>query len=1299
MKRQRNNILLYYAICFVLLLLHQSVSGQYEGGKGSGFYEADTSSNCSLINIYSGSGSDGFDFVKDILECDPPLLFSLGGSGSGFYTDSLLNNCPLSIIYKGDAADGFGYAINSPCPLDTVIIETELLQDYSCSTADLAIVSVQIVADNEFYSSSPDYTYIWKDENGDTLAGYPVTKSSLYDTLSNLEPGEYTIFVYDSENKVDSVTINIADCLYRGGSGVGFAFDTIQSDCRLTSVYKNSGNDGVDFGVDTSSMCDIYMFSSGGSGQGFDIDTLMQICNDRNIYSGDEADGYGYVTNTNDCESVLFSLGGSGDGFDKDSLIQDCSSVSIYSSTEGDGFDFDALSEECHSVLFTIGGSGNGFDTDSLLQDCSLVSIYANTGDDGFDYVEDIPECNLVFFSCGGTGNGFDADSVIQDCDLPNLFSGGESDGYSYVYEIPCLDDSVVIEAEVINQITCPLSDDDGSAYVSIVDGFPDWRSVADYTYIWKNSNGDTLTGYPKTTSETSDTIYNLGVDDYTIIVKDANGYTDSTEIYITDCLYRGGEGSGFYSKDTISECYLTSIYANSGNDGFDFKVDTQTCYNNLFSVGGDGFGFDDDTLYQDCSAISIYKSSGNDGFDYLVDTVDCSDTYFYAFGGNGNGFDNDTFSVDCSVPNISTGGQADGADQQYNGCTPFIYENTATNNTCLTADTITSDGSNEWLLIYKDEMVVAAIKDYGNKLGEITTEFYINEDEVRVDPYGILPSYYLDRNFNISAENLIYDSHVRVRLYFLTNELQALIDADDDVTSINYIGATRYHGDNEDCTLSNNIDNNDSTNYVHYSDYTWDTYENGYYIEFDINAFSEFYINNSSSLPEEYSLSDDISVISDYNGSDVSCYGDSNGVAVVTPRYGVEPYTYQWDDPLSQTDSIADSLAAGTYHVTIIDANDVAHIDSITVSNPDTLSVNATVTEACFDEDNGTIDLSVSGGTLAEGSLYSYSWSTFDGSGLVVSDSDQYALIKGTYYVTVMDDNLCKKDTTVIVAEYDTSEAPSSIKVINDSTCEGTSKLLVPVNGVLGNNAEWVWYNDAACLYKIYTGDTCEVDPDLSSNFYVRAEGGCDTSSTTAVYVNVLLPSEAADSISLSDKYIVSGTNDTLVVCGGTLGAGASWEWYLDAACSISAGDSGDTLFVAPTETTEYWVRAEGSCNITDTVSVAVYVIVEPLKPGTPTGADTLCQNAPNTNYSTTGATNATSYNWNIYPDSAGTITGTGTTIEVDWSASYYEEVGITVKGVNSSGTGPVSDTLWIWIWKRPQAGGAHHISNKWGE
>ncbi len=65
------------------------------------------------------------------------------------------------------------------------------------------------------------------------------------------------------------------------------------------------------------------------------------------------------------------------------------------------------------------------------------------------------------------------------------------------------------------------------------------------------------------------------------------------------------------------------------------------------------------------------------------------------------------------------------------------------------------------------------------------------------------------------------------------------------------------------------------------------------------------------------------------------SCNGTCDGFATATVSGGFSPYTYQWNDPGNQTDSVATGLCAGTYIVTITDSLGFTGIDSVMINQP----------------------------------------------------------------------------------------------------------------------------------------------------------------------------------------------------------------------------------------------------------------------------------------------------------------------------------------------------------------------------
>ena len=155
---------------------------------------------------------------------------------------------------------------------------------------------------------------------------------------------------------------------------------------------------------------------------------------------------------------------------------------------------------------------------------------------------------------------------------------------------------------------------------------------------------------------------------------------------------------------------------------------------------------------------------------------------------------------------------------------------------------------------------------------------------------------------------------------------------------------------------------------------------------------------------------------------TDVDCYGNSSGVLIASAVGGTSPYNLLWNTGVSG--SIVTNLSAGTYVLTVTDANNCQVTDTFEINEPDALVAGIT--------QNGYV-LTVSGpngGTLP----YSYSWyeqsSPFSslGGGLnyVVSSY-------GTYYVEVTDANGCEVTSNSV--SYD--EGPLGAIDISDLEIE----------------------------------------------------------------------------------------------------------------------------------------------------------------------------------------------------------------------------------------------------------------------
>ena len=163
---------------------------------------------------------------------------------------------------------------------------------------------------------------------------------------------------------------------------------------------------------------------------------------------------------------------------------------------------------------------------------------------------------------------------------------------------------------------------------------------------------------------------------------------------------------------------------------------------------------------------------------------------------------------------------------------------------------------------------------------------------------------------------------------------------------------------------------------------------------------------------------------------TDVTCNGLCDGTATITPTGGCAPYAYLWDN--GQVTSTAIGLCAGTYTCTVTDCNGCSYTTSVTITEPDVLTENITITNVtCNGLCDGTATTTPTGGCAP----YTYLWNN----GMVyyvLTDSNATAinLCAGTHTYTVTDCNGCSFTSSVTITEplplisYDTFSITTSI-------------------------------------------------------------------------------------------------------------------------------------------------------------------------------------------------------------------------------------------------------------------------------
>ncbi|MCB0644291.1 MAG: SprB repeat-containing protein, partial [Phaeodactylibacter sp.] len=129
-------------------------------------------------------------------------------------------------------------------------------------------------------------------------------------------------------------------------------------------------------------------------------------------------------------------------------------------------------------------------------------------------------------------------------------------------------------------------------------------------------------------------------------------------------------------------------------------------------------------------------------------------------------------------------------------------------------------------------------------------------------------------------------------------------------------------------------------------------------------------------------------------------------GTITVTPTGGVGPYMFMWSS--GQTTQTITYLNPGTYCVTIMDSNACGYVNCVPVTDtpPDVVVVTTDVD--CTDNNNGTAEAIVTGGSAP----YTYLWNTGATTPIITG------LGPGTYTVTVTDINGCMDVASASVSE-----------------------------------------------------------------------------------------------------------------------------------------------------------------------------------------------------------------------------------------------------------------------------------------
>lgn len=198
--------------------------------------------------------------------------------------------------------------------------------------------------------------------------------------------------------------------------------------------------------------------------------------------------------------------------------------------------------------------------------------------------------------------------------------------------------------------------------------------------------------------------------------------------------------------------------------------------------------------------------------------------------------------------------------------------------------------------------------------------------------------------------------------------------------------------------------------------------------------------------------------------------------------------------------------------------------------------------------------------------------------------------------YRCLLDTNGIIFDTTSVVQLSIKRRSLAADSIVLQNTprgCPGDTIKLLVSGGFLGDQASWEWSKSKCDNPSFGKGNILFVNPSSTETYFVRGKGLCNTTlcDSLVITINKTKSSSASSLIASRDTIRCEGDTLTLTIIGGNLGTNGNWVLSKDSCGLKGVNVSNSSIIATPTQTTSYFVRAEGYCDTTTCVTKKIVV------------------------------------------------------------------------------------------------------------